>query len=370
MTDGYGGMRNMIVIDGAQGEGGGQVLRSALALSLVTGLPFRIDRVRAGRKRPGLMRQHLTAIDAARRIGNATVAGDSIGSSSVTFTPGAVVPGDHAFAVGTAGSATLVLQTVLPPLMIADAPSRIVLEGGTHNPWAPPFEFLAHAFLPLVNRLGPTITVTLERHGFAPAGGGRFVVDILPARRLEPLVCTDRGGIVRHGGRILTANLPRHVADRERDALLRLTGWGEGLLRIDEVGSTGPGNLVLLTVESEHVTEVFTGFGEQGVRAEQVSRRVVDALRRYLAAGVPVGPHLADQLILPLAIAAAHQPAKPSIFRTLPLTQHTLTHIAVVQAFLGVPIAVVSKPDATVDVRVAGASETAGHGDAGGIARA
>lgn len=345
-------MREMIVIDGAQGEGGGQVLRSALALSLVTGVPFRIDRVRAGRTRPGLMRQHLTAIDAARRIGSAAVVGDTIGSSSVTFTPGPVVPGDHAFAVGTAGSATLVLQTILPPLMIADAPSRIVLEGGTHNPWAPPFEFLDRAFLPLVNRLGPTVTVTLERHGFAPAGGGRFVVDVLPARRLEPVICTERGEIVRHTGRILTANLPGHVAERERDSLRRLTGWDESLLRIEEVDAAGPGNVVLLAVESEHVTEVFTGFGEPGVRAEQVARRVIDALRRYLAAGVPVGPHLADQLILPLAIAAARQPATPSVFRTLPLTQHALTHIAVVQSFLGLPIDVAPAAGGTVEVVV------------------
>lgn len=349
-------MREMILIDGAQGEGGGQVLRSALALSLVTGLSFRIDRVRAGRTRPGLMRQHLTAVEAARRIGDAAVVGNSIGSSSVTFTPGPVVPGEHAFAVGTAGSATLVLQTILPPLMLADAPSRIVLEGGTHNPWAPPFEFLAHAFLPLVNRLGPTVTVTLERHGFAPAGGGRFVVDIQPARRLEPLICTERGAIVRHSGRILTANLPRHVAERERDAVLRLTGWDESLLRIEEVDAAGPGNVVLLTVESEHATEVVTGFGEHGVRAEQVARRVIDSLRRYLAASVPVGPHLADQLILPLAIAAAREPVKPSVFRTLPLTQHALTHIAVVQSFLGVPIAVTPEPGGTVQV-VAGAGE-------------
>jgi RNA 3'-terminal phosphate cyclase (ATP) len=356
-------MHDMIVIDGAQGEGGGQVLRSALALSLVTGRPFRIERVRAGRKRPGLMRQHLTAVDAARRIGGAVVVGDGIGSSSITFTPGSVVPGDYAFAVGTAGSATLVLQTILPPLMLAAGPSRIVLEGGTHNPWAPPFEFLADAFLPLVNRLGPTVTVTLERHGFAPAGGGRFIIDILPARRLEPLICTDRGALVRQGGRILLANLPRHVADREREALLRLTGWDESLIRIEEIDAAGPGNVVLLTVESAHVTEVFTGFGEHGVRAEHVARRVIDELRRYLAAAVPVGPHLADQLILPLAIAAAHQPAQPSVFRTLPLTQHAQTHIAVVQSFLGVPITVVPSAGGTVEVRFADAGDAGGEGD-------
>src|SRR5512133_1574470 len=177
----------MITIDGSMGEGGGQVLRTSLGLSLVTGQPFRIDNIRAGRPRPGLMRQHLAAVRAAAQISSAKVAGDEIGSRGLSFEPGPVRPGDYAFAIGTAGSATLVLQTVLPALMTASGPSRLKLQGGTHNPWAPPFDFLAKALLPLLGRMGPTIAAELIRPGFYPAGGGEFVVTIQPTPRLGPL---------------------------------------------------------------------------------------------------------------------------------------------------------------------------------------
>src|SRR5512138_2046230 len=163
----------MITIDGSQGEGGGQILRSALALSLVTGKPFRIENIRARRQKPGLMRQHLTAVNAAVEIGAAHVSGNTVGSSELTFAPTALRSGEYHFVVGTAGSCTLVLQTVLPALIIAEGSSEIRLEGGTHNPAAPPFDFLAGAFLPLLNRMGPDVRAALERPGFYPAGGGR-----------------------------------------------------------------------------------------------------------------------------------------------------------------------------------------------------
>ena len=163
-----------MTVDGSKGEGGGQVLRTALALSLVSGQPFRIDRIRAGRAKPGLMRQHLTAVRAAAAIGQARVSGDHIGSTELAFTPSRVAGGDYTFAVGSAGSATLVLQTVLLPLLLARESSRLTLEGGTHNPWAPPFDFLTRAFLPLVNRMGGRARASLIRPGFYPAGGGRL----------------------------------------------------------------------------------------------------------------------------------------------------------------------------------------------------
>ena len=169
-----------IMIDGSMGEGGGQVLRTALALSVVTQKPFAVERIRAGRKKPGLMRQHRTAVDAATTICGARVDGGELGSQRLTFEPGRVRSGEYKFSVGTAGSACLVLQTVLPPLLTADGPSRLVLEGGTHNPWAPPFDFLKKAFLPLLHKMGARVSTKIERHGFYPAGGGRFCVDIEP----------------------------------------------------------------------------------------------------------------------------------------------------------------------------------------------
>ena len=171
----------MITIDGSEGEGGGQVVRSALALSLATGQPFSIDNIRARRPKPGLMRQHLTAVEAACRISGATCDGAAVGSSRLTFTPGKAMAGSYSFAIGTAGSTGLVLQTLLPALMSADAPSTLVIEGGTHNPHAPPFDFIAQTYLPLIGHFGPRVTAKLERHGFYPAGGGRITVDIKPA---------------------------------------------------------------------------------------------------------------------------------------------------------------------------------------------
>jgi RNA 3'-terminal phosphate cyclase (ATP) len=175
----------VIEIDGSFGEGGGQILRSSLALAIVTGQPVRLSNIRAGRRKPGLMRQHLTAVNAAAAICGATVDGERIGATELTFTPGAVRAGEYQFSIGTAGSTTLVLQTVLLPLLTAGGPSRIVLEGGTHNPFAPPFDFLERAYLPLINRMGPNVRATLERPGFYPAGGGRIAIEIEPATGLH-----------------------------------------------------------------------------------------------------------------------------------------------------------------------------------------
>jgi RNA 3'-terminal phosphate cyclase (ATP) len=204
----------MITIDGSTGEGGGQVLRTSLGLSLVTGRPFRIENIRAGRQKPGLMRQHLTAVRAAAQISNATLSGDEIGSRELHFEPGAVKHGSYEFAVGTAGSATLVLQTVLPGLIVAQGPSQLTLKGGTHNPWSPPFDFLAKVFLPLLARMGANVTVKLVRPGFYPAGGGEFTVDIQPATdgRLRPLELMERGEIIGRHARAIVARLPDQIA--------------------------------------------------------------------------------------------------------------------------------------------------------------
>jgi len=320
-----------ITIDGSQGEGGGQILRSALALSLVTGRPFTITRIRAGRKKPGLLRQHLTAVQAAAVIGQAQVTGASLGSTQLTFTPGAIQPGDYHFAVGTAGSATLVLQTVLPALLCAPGPSTLRLEGGTHNPWAPPFDFLTQSFLPLINRMGPHVEATLVRPGFYPAGGGEFRVAITPAPTLQPIELLERGPTQRITGIVQLAHLPRHVAERELHVLAAQLGLTGDQLRVEELPTShGPGNLVVITVECRQVTEVFTGFGQKGVPAEVVANQAVDQARRYLASDVPVGEYLADQLLLPLALA------RGGAFRTTDLSSHARTNIAVVQTFLDV----------------------------------
>ena len=190
---------DIITIDGARGEGGGQILRTALSLSVATGRPLRIGNIRAKRTKPGLMRQHLTAVRAAQSVSGARVQGAELGSTALTFEPDGVRGGDYHFAVGTAGSATLVAQTVLPALMLADRPAHLVLEGGTHNPHAPPFEFLERAFLPLVRRMGVGLQARLERPGFVPAGGGRFILDVTLAGDLRLIEILDRGTLKRPG---------------------------------------------------------------------------------------------------------------------------------------------------------------------------
>ena len=229
----------MIALDGSQGEGGGQILRSALALSLVTGTPFRIDNIRAGRPRPGLMRQHLTAVEAAAAVGAAETSGAGVGSRSLTFAPTTVNPGDYTFSVGTAGSATLVLQTVLPCLLTAPRPSTLVLEGGTHNPSSPPFDFLAKAFLPLVGRMGARVEATLERPGFYPAGGGRFRVTVAPTKALAPLELEQRGALRAQRVRAVVANLPRAIGERELHRFVARTELDALVVRRQEAGRPG-----------------------------------------------------------------------------------------------------------------------------------
>ncbi len=324
----------MIRIDGSQGEGGGQVLRTALALSLVTGTPFTMTNIRAGRKKPGLLRQHLTGVKAAEAVGAAEVSGAELGSKELTFRPRALAAGNYHFSVGTAGSATLVLQTVLPALLVAQGPSTLMLEGGTHNPAAPPFDFLAKAYLPLVRRMGPSVEAALDRPGFFPAGGGKFRVSVQPAP-LKPLHLLERGNVVRRQATALIAQVPYDVAKRELETVGRVLGWGAEERRVEELKrSAGPGNALALEVESEHVTEVFTAFGERGVRAEDVAAAAAEEARVYLEAGVPVGEHLCDQLMLLLALA------RGGSFRTLPLDGHAQTQIETFAHFLDVKISV------------------------------
>lgn len=335
----------MIEIDGSEGEGGGQILRSALSLSIVTGQPFRIFNVRAKRPKPGLMRQHLTAVRAAAEISSAEVTGDEVGSRELMFRPGAVRAGDYAFHVGTAGSTTLVLQTVLPPLMAAASRSTVRVTGGTHNKASPPVDFLARAFLPLLGRMGPRVSLELVRFGFYPRGGGEIVASIDPAplRRLD---LPERGGRVRQQAEAYIAAIPMHVAERELEMVGRRLNWGADERHARGLSSdVGPGNALTLTVECEHVTEVFSGFAEKGVSAERVADHAIDEARAWLASEGAVGPHLADQLLLPMALAGAGS------FTTSAITEHFRSQAAVIGTFLGTSIGIAAGSGST-QVRV------------------
>jgi RNA 3'-terminal phosphate cyclase (ATP) len=320
----------MITIDGSENEGGGQILRTALTLSLHTGMPFRIENIRGGRQKPGLMRQHLAAVKAAAEIGSASVQGGELGSRELVFTPEGVTPGEYNFAVGTAGSALLVLQTVLPVLMLASKPSFVTVEGGTHNSAAPPYDFIERAYLPLINRIGARVRAELLSAGFYPAGGGMVKLAIEPAAELKPLELITRGAPRRRLARAIVANLTRRIAERELAVTAQRLSWEKSCFMVEEIRSRGPGNVLFLEVESDNITEVFTGFGERGVAAEAVAENAVAAARRYLAVDAAVGEHLADQILVPLALA------KGGVFTTLPPTRHTHTNIATLGRFLPV----------------------------------
>lgn len=323
----------MIELDGSRGEGGGQILRSALVLSMVTGRPFRITRIRANRPKPGLMRQHLVAVQAAARVSGATVTGAELGSSELSFVPGAITGGDYAFAIGTAGSCTLVLQTVALALLHADAPSTIRISGGTHNEMAPPVQFLQRAYLPLLTAMGAQIDVRLERYGFYPAGGGVVTAAIAPCVALQPLDLPARGARRDAYAEAFVAGIPASVGERELACLGEKMGLSGEQLRLRVLpGEQGPGNAILLTLEHEHVTEVFAGFGAKMVRAETVAAQALKEARQYIGSGAAVGEHLADQLLLPLALAGGGR------FTVSNVSQHALTNAEVIARFLPVEI--------------------------------
>ena len=323
----------LLEIDGSVGEGGGQILRTALALSLCLMRPVRVTAIRRARRNPGLAPQHVAAVRAAAQVGEAEVSGAVLGSDEVRFLPRRIVAGEHYFPVGTAGSATLLIQAVLPALFTASEPSRLVVEGGTHNPLAPSFDFLEQAFLPLVCRMGPKVHARLSRPGFYPAGGGRIELEVVPVRRLRPTDVLARGTIVELRAEALLSRLPRHIGERELTVLAEAFKLAPDELRLTVVEATGSGNVVSLFVRAKEVTEVFTGYGERGVPAEQVAGGVVREVRRYLAAGVPVGQHLADQLLVPFVLAGG------GAFETLRPSRHTTTNIRIIEQFTALPLA-------------------------------
>ena len=323
----------MINIDGAKGEGGGQIIRTALGLSLVTGKAVHLNNVRAKRSRPGLQKQHLVAVLAAAEVGQAKVSGAELGSQEIRFFPGEVKAGDYTFDIGTAGSTTLVVQTLLPALMVAAVPSRLEIIGGTHNPMAPSAGFLAHAFAPTLAKFGPQLDVVAQPLGFYPAGGGKLTVTIEPRKQLERIEMLARGEIVLRRAIAYCAKLPASIGERELERVSHGLQWhdrGAELKTVVLHDTRSPGNALEITIGSEHAVEVVVALGERGKPAESVAEEAVVAARSYLEAEVPIGEHLADQLLIPLALAGG------GAFVTLPLTLHTTTNMRTIERFLPV----------------------------------
>ncbi|HEY5921267.1 MAG TPA: RNA 3'-terminal phosphate cyclase [Kofleriaceae bacterium] len=335
----------LIEIDGSRGEGGGQILRTSLALSMITRRPLVMRRIRAGRKKPGLQRQHLACVEAAAQLCHAHVKGAEPHSQELEFTPGADYSEHLTLDIGTAGSTTLVVQTVLVPAIVSGRALKATVTGGTHNPLAPPFEFLDRVFLPHLRAMGAHVTLTLDRHGVMPNGGGRVSIDVRPASKLREIAVLEGGPITGKRAKVIVARLPTHVADRELAVVReRFKVSPDDCETIDVNG--GPANVLMIEIERAGSREVVTGHGEKGLRAELVAERACDEMQRYLDADAPVGEHLADQLLLPMAIAGGGR------FRAAgPLSLHATTNIDTIRLFLDVPIRVEPVGDA-VDVIV------------------
>tara|TARA_Y100001934_G_C12387269_1_gene797678 strand:+ start:6937 stop:7971 length:1035 start_codon:yes stop_codon:yes gene_type:complete len=320
----------VITIDGNTGEGGGQMLRSALTLSMITRKPLKMINIRKKRTKPGLLRQHLTALKAAQTICNAKVQGAELGATEIIFIPKEINGGDYTFDIGTAGSTSLVAQTVIPALAFADTPSTLAITGGTHTAFAPTYDFLQQSYFPILEKMGLKITSTIERHGFYPAGGGHITITLAPTKGFQAFHCRERGQLKNQKARLLIAHLSQDIARREQ-AILKEKGWTH--VDIDSIKSChSPGNCIQLSYEFEHITENFTWLAEKGKPAETLVNEVTHEATQFLDSTASIGEHLADQLLLPMALG------KGGVFTTTAPSLHTRTNIDVIQQFLDVDI--------------------------------
>ena len=321
-----------ILIDGSEGEGGGQILRTSLSLACITGRSLRIENIRAARRKPGLARQHLSCVEAACKISDGECDGAFLGSRTLDFRPGPVRGGDFYFDIGSAGSASLVVQTVLPVLFTADTPSTVTVAGGTHNPLAPPFDFIRESFLPAVRRLGFECDAVLLKHGFFPAGGGKmtFRIKASQAKTRRPIDLCESDQARRINGRIYLARLPDHIGRRQEKLLL---GSPLDLADVEHVrvtDSNGPGNCVMVRLCGAARTTVFTAFGMRGRPSEQVVGEVVEMAAGFLQSGAAVDRFLADQLLIYMALSGGGR------YTTNQLSNHLLTNAETIKKFLPV----------------------------------
>lgn len=323
-----------IKIDGAMGEGGGQILRSALTLAMLYQIPIEVVNIRAKRNKPGLLRQHLTCVRAAQAICSADVKGDQLGSQHIVFTPDKVKSGEYHFAIGTAGSTVLVCQTILLPLALASGDSKVTFEGGTHNGNAPSVTFLQQSFLPILQQMGVQTSVQLERYGFYPAGGGKWSIEIKAVAELSAFKLASCEAEVTDFAEQLqltaiVSNLPISIAEREIKAVMKKLDAENLPSRKLDVHSAGPGNLLSLCLDQGSHCSVFERVGELGTSAENVAKRTAGRLLKLLSAAVAVEEHLADQLLLPMLLAGR------GVFTTTQPSLHSKTNIEVIRQITG-----------------------------------
>ncbi|MBI4679782.1 MAG: RNA 3'-terminal phosphate cyclase [Nitrospirae bacterium] len=341
----------MIEIDGSYGEGGGQILRTALSLSCLFKKPFRIFNIRKGRKKPGLMPQHITSVRAAQLFSSAEVTGDQTGFTELLFLPKEVKGGDFFFDIGTAGSTSLVLQTIIPSLVFLNNPppppfnkggmggfsgekTTIILKGGTHVPFSPSFHYLVEVFVPFLKWIGVELQLTIESYGFYPKGGGKVRADIFPAKEVKPLRIVERGNILRLRGYSGVGNLPLSIAERQRSGMLeKIYSQIKDLncpvdIELLNVSTPGQGTFIFLQSESENSIAGFTSLGERGKRAEAVGEDAAMEFLRYYSTDAAFDSHISDQIVLYLSICR-----EESSFTTSCITHHLMTYLWVIGLF-------------------------------------
>ena len=316
------------------GEGGGQILRSALALSAISGKAFAVKKIRANRQKPGLMRQHLTGVEAVTQICNATVTGASLNSQELEFIPSKILGGNFVFNIGTAGSTTLIFQTILYPLLFADKQSIVMISGGTHNDMAPPFEFIQNSFIPVLQKMGVNFELELVQAGFYPAGGGTIKLTVQPNVNWAPLSLLERGRLIKEKIVGVISKLPVSVVDREVKTIHSLAKKTFSFFELKEYKSQCAGNLIMIEQENEFITNVFTGFGSVKISAEKVAELAYNEYKAFNNNDAPVGEHLADQLLMPLALSGKGE------MIIAERSMHFDTNIEVIKLFLDVSIEV------------------------------
>ncbi len=327
----------MIQIDGSYREGGGQILRTALSLSCLKQKPFKIFNIRKNRSKPGLMPQHLTCVKAAQLISGAEVKGDSIGSTELIFLPHEIKSGDYYFDVGTAGSTSLVLQTLIPALAFAKTKTSITLKGGTHVPFSPCFDYIKNVFAKFLEQIGLKIEVIIDNYGFYPEGGGKIRATIYPAEKIMSLNIMERGKIIKLSGISGVGNLPLSVAERQKNALIKkliseLNIFNETLsnnIDILSLAAFGQGTYVFLFSEFENSFAGFSSIGEKGKRAEIVGEEAAKGFINYYLTEASLDPHITDQIVLYLSLCS-----EESSFKTSCITEHLLTNLWVIEHFI------------------------------------
>ncbi len=342
---------DLLTIDGANGEGGGQILRTSLSLALLTGRPVRFTNIRARRDPPGLRPQHLKAVEAAVTLCRGLAEGAAVGSRELTFHPAPCTPRDLTLSIGTAGSTALILHTLALPIALkANEPIRLTIHGGTFNESAPSFPFLDQTWRPLMATLGIPITLKSHNAGFYPRGGGHLEALIEPAT-LRARHFPHRGELTRIHGISGVAGLPIAIADRmARRARDRLADHGLAPLteiQTVEWNAPSPGAALVLTTDHQGTPATFTGLGKRGRPAEAVADEAIDALLAYLTTDGLIDPHSADQILLPLALAPG-----PSTYTVSQVTDHLRTNIATIQAFLNRQIDLLEPPKAPARIHI------------------